>query len=781
MHGHFYQPARENPWTGVVELQDAAAPYHDWNARITVECYARNAASRILDEADRVVRIVNNYAGISFNVGPTLLRWLATAAPSTYELILEGDRTSRHDQYGHGGALAQVYNHVIMPLATPRDRITQVRWGLRDFERRFRRRPEGMWLGETAVDLATLEILADHGISFTILAPHQARRIRRPEGAWPDVTAETLDVSVPYRCRLPSGRTIALFFYHGPLSRAVAFEGLLHNGATFADRLAGALPEEGPQARLLLVASDGETYGHHHQFGDMALAYALDRLSHDDGVRLTNCAAFLTAHPPTAEVEIVENTSWSCAHGIERWRSDCGCRTQPGTQQRWRTPLREAIAWLVDELGARFERRGNEIFRDPWAARDEAVDLVDPAEGTADGFLRRHGVRPDDTHRRAALILLEMQRHALLMQSSDGWFFDDVAGSETVQILSHAARAIELAEDAGLEDGLLAYLRRAPGNTERYPDGAAVYEALVRPRALAPRTAGAIHAMTTLFDAPSTALSGDLTVSPIDRGTTTAGGHTLTVGRARVRNVVTEMASDVTYAAAHFGGHEVHCAVAEGWPEDRYAEVRDSLLDRLGRDVLSEVLRTMDQSFGPRAYTLNDLPVEDRRAVLKRIAQPVLDALEQVYRRLYQDNRPLMEYLRTAAASVPPALVTAAVVAVTGELERILTTDAKSPLPEAAAHLLHELQGWGRELHAARFEPLLRSRLERVLAGPQRPAERARRAMAILAFARDAGITINLWEAQNLFARGLHATSPADPAVRELAAALDFSVDKIGG
>jgi alpha-amylase/alpha-mannosidase (GH57 family) len=783
VHGHFYQPARENPWTGVVELQDAAAPYHDWNDRITAECYARNAASRILDEADRVVRVVNNYAGISFNVGPTLLRWLAAAVPSTYELILDGDRTSRREQYGHGGALAQVYSHAIMPLATPRDRITQVRWGLRDFERRFRRRPEGMWLAETAVDLATLEILADHGITFTILAPHQARRVRRPEGSWAEVTAETLDVSVPYRCRLPSGRTIALFFYHGALSRAVAFEGLLHNGATFADHLVHALPEEGPQPQLLLVASDGETYGHHHQFGDMALAFALDRLSAGDGLRVTNCAAFLAAHPPTAEVEIAENTSWSCAHGIERWRSDCGCRTRDGTQQRWRTPLREAVTWLVDELGGRFERRGAEVFRDPWASRDEAVDLVDPADGAVDGFLRRHGVPPDAAHRHAALGLLEMQRQALLMQSSDGWFFDDVAGPETVQILSHAARAIELAEDAGsnLEEGLLAYLRRAPGNTEQFPDGGAVYEMLVRPRMLPARTAGAIYAMTTLFDAPAATLAGDLTVSSIDRGVTTAGGHTLAVGRARVRHTPTETERDVTFAVAHFGGHEVHCALAEGWPEERYAEIRTSLLDRLGRDVLSEILRTMDQSFGPDGYTLDDLPVEDRRAVLERIARPVLDALEEVYRRLYQDNRPLMEYLRTAAGTVPPALVTAAVVAVTSEMERVLSSDPKAPLPPAAGTLLGELQRWGRELHAARFEPLLRGRLERVLEGPQRPAERARRALAILAFAQGAGITINLWEAQNLFARRLSPAAPGEAAVRELAVALRFSVDKMRG
>ncbi len=782
VHGHFYQPARENPWTGVVELQDAAAPYHDWNTRITAESYARNAASRILDEADEIVRIVNNYAAISFDAGPTLLRWLARAAPGTYELILEGDRTSRHDHYGHGGALAQVYNHVIMPLTTPRDRATQVRWGIRDFERRFRRRPEGMWLGETAVDVATLEILADHAITFTILAPHQARRVRRPEGGWSDVTAETLDVSVPYRCRLPTGRSIAIFFCHGPLSRAVAFEGLLHNGVAFADRLAGALPAEDPQPQLLLVASDGETYGHHHQFGDMALAYALDRFSGGDGsgsggVRPTNCAAFLAAHPPTVEVEIAENTSWSCAHGIERWRSDCGCRTDPGTQQQWRAPLREAVSWLVDELDARFQREGSELFGDPWAARDEAVDLVDPAEGTLDGFLRRHGVRLDDAgRRRTALRLLEMQRQALLMQSSDGWFFDDVAGPETVQILSHAARAIELADDAAahLEDGLLDYLRRAQGNTARYPDGAVVYEELVRPRTVPPRTAAAIHAMATFFDVAPVTLTGDLTVSTLDRGTAAAGGHTLSVGQARVRHAITENEQTMVFAAAHFGGHEVHCAVADGWPPERYAQVRASLLDRLGRDVLSEVLRAMDQTFGPEAFTLNDLPVEDRRAVLDRIARPVLAALEDVYRRLYNENRPLMEYLRTASAPVPPALVTAAVVAVTGELERVLRTDPKTPLPQAAVPLLRELQGWGRELHAARFEPLLRTRLEHILAGPQRPAERARRALAILEFARGGGITINLWEAQNLFARGLQAAAPDDPTVRDLGRQLRF-------
>lgn len=782
IHGHFYQPARENPWTGVVEMQDGATPYHDWNARITAECYARNAASRILDGAGRIVRIVNNYAGISFDAGPTLLRWLAAEAPSTYELLLDGDRASRREQYGHGGAVAQVYNHMIMPLATPRDRSTQVRWGVRDFERRFRRRPEGMWLPETAVDLATLEDLADLGIGFTILAPHQARRVRQTDGSWAAVTADSLDTSMPYRCRLPSGRWISLFFYHGPLSRAVAFEGLLESGAGFADRLAGTLPDQDTLPRLVLVASDGEMYGHHHALGDMVLADALDRLSRTDGVRLTNCAAYLAAHPPTVEVEIAEDTSWSCVHGVERWQRDCGCGRHRATQQRWRAPVREAITRLADELGTLFERRGSEIFRDPWAARDEAIDLVDSADGAADGFLRRHGVRSGGGHRGTALVLLEMQRQALLMQSSDGWFFDDVAGVETVQILSHAGRAIELAgtlapdptASSRLEEEFLAHLRRAPGNTERFPHGAAVYQALVRPRMVAPARAVAIYAMTAMFDAPSPTLSREMTVSPVDRATAASGGHALAVGRAHVRHRLTADEASVAFAVAHFGGHQVQCAVAAGWPEERYADVRAGLLDRLARDVLSEVVRSIDAAFGPQGLTLSDLPVEDRRAVLDRIARPTLDRLVDAYRRLYDETRPLMEYLRAAAVPIPGPFLTAAVVVLTRDLEQILREAPDAPLPARAHDLLRELHGWERRLHAERFEPLLRERLERALA--VKPAdEAAARAIEVLDLAEAAGLTLNLREAQNRFVRLTKAGRPA--SLRDLGTRLHFVVD----
>jgi alpha-amylase/alpha-mannosidase (GH57 family) len=779
IHGHFYQPSRENPWTDVVEVEDTASPYHDWNERVTAECYARNASSRLLDEGGRILRIVNNYAHLSYNVGPTLLRWLARHAPGTYELILEGDRVSRKDQYGHGGAIAQVFNHVIMPLATTRDRVTQVRWGIRDFERRFKRKPEGIWLPETAVDVETLEILVSHGMAFTLLAPHQAKRIRRAEGAWKDVTEETLDVTVPYRCRLPSGRSIAIFFYHGPTSRAVAFEGLLHDGKVFADRLTSVIPDD-QQARILVVASDGETYGHHHKFGDMALAYAMDRLARDGTLRIINLATFLAAHPPTHEAEIAERTSWSCVHGVERWRSDCGCNTGKGWHQRWRGPLREGITRLAEGLSSLYETRGAQVFRDAWAARDEAVDLLDPTPGVVEAFLSRHGAGTDSRERtRTALRLLEMQRQAMLMQSSDGWFFDDVSGAETVQILSHAARALDLARGFGadLEEEFIGHLRRAPGNLERWPDGGAVYDHLVRRRAVGAREAAAYYVMTGLVGVRSQALVGTIAVTERDRADASSGSHTLGVGRVLVRSAPLDADEDVVYAVAHFGGHEVHCAVADGWDDVRYAEVRTALLDRYRKEVVSEVVRAIDQAFGSTYFTLRDLPLADRRSVLARLSERTLGNLEDVYRRLYHDNRPLMEYLRDAGAPVPVPLVTAAVVALTRDLEDVLAGDAGSPLRPRAQELLTELRSWGREVHPERFEPLLRRRLEHSLASAGPVADRLTRATDVLDFAEAAGVTMNLWEAQNAFYR--LTGSARDANLKTLGDRLHFVMDKI--
>ncbi|HEX6496813.1 MAG TPA: glycoside hydrolase, partial [Acidobacteriaceae bacterium] len=375
VHGHFYQPPRENPWLETVETQDSASPYHDWNERITAECYAPNGAARIVDSKNRILRITNNYARMSFNVGPTLLSWMQDKAPLTYAMIRDADRLSQRQFGGHGSAMAQVYNHMIMPLASTRDRETQIVWGIADFEHRYGRKPEGMWLAETAVDLESLDLLARHGIRFTILAPHQCARVRPLSGAdapstviakdlttsadasevavmkarWKETPEASVDTTQPYLVQTSPGHSIAVFFYNGPVSRAIAFDGLLNSGEAFADRLMGGFGErEG--AQLVHVATDGESYGHHHRHGEMALAYAFQLIEEGDA-KLTNYGQFLANFPPAYEAEIVENSSWSCFHGVERWRSDCGCNGgRPGCNQKWRAPLREALDWLRDSV-----------------------------------------------------------------------------------------------------------------------------------------------------------------------------------------------------------------------------------------------------------------------------------------------------------------------------------------------------------------------------------------------------------------------------------------------
>ncbi|MFA7403981.1 MAG: DUF3536 domain-containing protein, partial [Pelobacteraceae bacterium] len=440
IHGHFYQPPRENPWLESIEIQDSAYPYHDWNDRITAECYAPNTASRNLDRDGRIMGIISNYARISFNFGPTLLSWMEKYAPETYEAILTADRQSILWRSGHGAALAQVFNHIIMPLATLRDKQTQVTWGIRDFEHRFRRFPEGMWLAETAVDTETLEVLAGNGICFTVLAPHQAGKVRVGDsGRWKDVSGSRIDPSQAYLCRLPSGRSITLFFYDGPISQAVAFEKLLESGEQFAARLIAGFSNHRRNAQLVHIATDGETYGHHHHFGEMALGHALDHIEGNGLARLTNYGEFLELHPATLEVQIIENSSWSCMHGIERWRGDCGCNSggNANWNQQWRKPLRDALDCLSKQLGDCYEKGMSGLVKEPWDARDDYIDvLLDRSAENVAAFLCKHSQRPlDEDATVAVLSLLEMQRHALLMFTSCGWFFDELTGLETVQVI----------------------------------------------------------------------------------------------------------------------------------------------------------------------------------------------------------------------------------------------------------------------------------------------------------------------------------------------------------
>ncbi|PYM37096.1 MAG: glycoside hydrolase, partial [Candidatus Rokuibacteriota bacterium] len=473
IHGHFYQPPRENPWLEAVEIQDSAAPHHDWNERVTDECYAPNTAARRVDERNRVLDVVNNFEKISFNVGPTLFAWLARHRPDVGAKIVEADGLSVRAHGGHGNAIAQVYNHMIMPLASRRDKVTQVRWGVRDFRARFGREPEGIWLPETAVDDETLEVLAEAGLKFTILAPHQARRARALAGGdWQEVD-DRVDPSRPYLWRGPRGLSLALFFYNAPISRAIAFEKLLERSENLVAWLLAAFADDRDEPQLVHCATDGESYGHHSRFGEMALAAALQRLEADTPGVLTNYGAFLAAHPPAHEVEIHERTSWSCAHGVERWRADCGCRTRSDWHQRWRAPLREALDWLGEQIDACYEARASAHLKDPWAARDAYVDIVlDRSPDRLEAFLAAHRRAPLDA---AACVetrkLLEMQRQRMLMHTSCGWFFDEISALEPVQVLRYAALAVEYLADLGggrLEDELVRRLAAAPSNLPEY-------------------------------------------------------------------------------------------------------------------------------------------------------------------------------------------------------------------------------------------------------------------------------------------------------------------------
>jgi alpha-amylase/alpha-mannosidase (GH57 family) len=582
IHGHFYQPPREHPWLGVVEPEPSAAPHRDWNARVTAECYAPNTAARVLDRAGRLVALIDTYEWCSFDFGPTLLSWLAPNAADVLDAVRRADAASRA-RTGHGNAWAQAYSHPILPLSTPRDVRTQVLWGRADFEHRFGRAPEGMWLPEMAVDLESLAALARAGIPLTMLAPHQARRVRplgAKDDAWRDVTPATLDVRRLYRCCLPGGGAVDVVFREPGASHDVAFGPLLDDGAALARRLREAAMA-GHEEGILTVASDGETYGHHHRFGEMALAFALRLLAEEPGLTLTNPAAFRERFPPTDEVEIVEGTSWSCVHGIDRWRADCGCRTggEAGWTQAWRVPLREAIDWLRDELAGVYESRAGEVLHDPWAARDRYVAcLLDP--GRIDAFLAAEvGRTPTLREAVAARRLLELARNALLMQTSCGWFFDELTRIEPVQILRYAARAIELAEAFGarLEDGFCDRLAAAHSNRSDGGDGAGLYRRAARGQAASPARVAATAGMLAVLDdephlpgwevlLPVAPRGGRLETEAVVREASTGADAlvgitvTLGVGRAPVCRV-----GEAEFTLAHLFGVQ-----------------REALLDRLG-------------------------------------------------------------------------------------------------------------------------------------------------------------------------------------------------------
>ncbi|MFH1490305.1 MAG: DUF3536 domain-containing protein [Pseudomonadota bacterium] len=729
IHGHFYQPPRENPWLETIELQDSAYPYHDWNTRITAECYAPTAKSRILDDRERIVRMVNNYSRISFNFGPTLLAWMEKNTRDVYEAIITADRESRELFSGHGSALAQGYNHIILPLANTRDKTTQAVWGIEDFKSRFSRDPEGMWLPETAVDLESLELMAGLGIRFTVLSPFQAVRVK-PMGktAWQDVSEGKIDSTMPYTLHLPSGRTIAVFFYNGDISRAVAFEKLLSSGDIFSRRLVGGFSDAGERPRLVHIATDGESYGHHHRFGDMALAYALDVIESKQLAQLTNYGEYLEKFPPTHEVEILEDTSWSCAHGIERWRSDCGCRTgsNPTWHQEWREPLRRALDRLRDEITPHFEDTGRGIFRDPWEARNHYIGVIGGRTGEGvDQFFGAHTVRrPEPQERVRALKLMELQRHAMLMYTSCGWFFDDLAGIETVQILQYAGRAIQLAGDLfgrDFEAGFLEILEQARSNDPKKGDGRQIYEQMVRPAVVDLKKVCAYDAIACLFNHFSEkGAVGPYETVQEDSRSLEAGSAKLVLGKGHITSGITEEMATHTFAVLHLGDHNLNCGVGLYEGEEKFQSMSSEIPEAFERADFPETLRLIDRHFEKDIYTLKSLYRDEQRRILNLILQSTLEGTEAVYRNIYEKNAPIMLFLKDSQSPPPGILLTAAELVINADLRLAFKGDI--PDRRHIENLLKRADTLGLSLELDALEYAFRKNVEKlakaVHAGP---------------------------------------------------------------
>jgi len=679
VHGHFYQPPRENPYLDTIERQPSAEPYHDWNERIHYECYRPNAFARVLNERGDIVGIVNNYEYLSFNIGPTLMSWLQRYDVEVYQRILEADRKSCDRLNGHGNAIAQVYNHIIMPLANKRDKYTQIRWGKEDFRSRFNRDPEGMWLAETAVDYPTLEALIAEGIRFIVLAPSQAERCRllptdeQPVTQWLEVGGGQIDPTRPYRCFLPGGKPdrdyIDIFFYDGPISRDMGFSDVLFNSHHLAGRIGQAVRGDHRRSQVISVATDGETFGHHKGGTEKSLAYAFKEEFPRRGWTVTNFAHYLSLNPPAWEVELKPVTAWSCSHGVNRWQDDCGCGGGGVWHQKWRRPLRTALDWLRDQLIKVYEETGRKFFIDPWKARDEYIKVVrDRSAANVDRFLSRHrSHKLTPAEQVDALRLLEMQRHSLLMYTSCGWFFEELSRPEGVQILRYASRAIELAGDVAgvqLEAGFLKRLTLAPSNIDFFKHGAEVYRHLVVSAQISFKQVAAQYAISSLFTTyPQDQRVYCYDAQQLDYQLQRMGTLTLAVGQLRLVSQITWESAHLVFAVLHMGGWDFHCCIQPFAGRRAYSQLKDKLFDSLKQASTAHSILAMNQLFGDQCFSLQNLFAEERHRIMRLLTQETLTRLDQLYSQVYRDNYGMLMAFQRDELTVPQELQVAAEVA----------------------------------------------------------------------------------------------------------------------
>lgn len=665
IHGHFYQPPRENPWLEAIELQDSALPFHDWNERICKECYNPNSVSRIVDNKNQILDIVNNYQYMSFNFGPTLLSWMEEFAPLTYERIIKADIDSISEHSGHGNALAQVYNHMIMPLANAHDKETQVKWGIRDFEYRFGRKPEGIWLAETAVDDATLKVLVDNGIKFTILSPYQALKIRKTgDKEWQDVSWGNIDParSYKYTLKCDSKKSIDLFFYDGAISRSVAFDELLKDGNRFIKRLKEGVSETRNYPQLVNIATDGESYGHHTKFGDMALSYVLKIKAEDEGFKITNYAEYLDKYESDYEVDIKQASSWSCFHGVGRWKEDCGCSTggHPGWNQKWREPLRNALDYLRDELAKVFEAEGPKYFNDnPWTIRNKYIDVILDRNYITIRKFQKENFKPDLTEEQKVkgMELLEIQRQAMLMYTSCGWFFSEISGIETVQIMKYAARAMQLVARFTNEDFETHFkdiLSQAKSNIAEFGTGKDIYEHFVKPSVVTAKQIACLWAISSIYqDFEDEEDVYCYTVKRLSYQKVQKGSSNFLVGHIEISSKVTLQKANLMFALMQYAGGDFHCAIKEFSNDAEFNELQATLIKTFALNPITEIIRTLDEKFGKEYFTLKDIFIEERKKILQILLKDQLEKFGNTYKEMYDQGKGSIYHMQNLGLEIP--------------------------------------------------------------------------------------------------------------------------------
>lgn len=664
IHGHFYQPPRENPWLEAIELQDSALPFHDWNERINKECYNPNSISKIVDNRNRILDVVNNYEHMSFNFGPTLLSWMEHFAPLTYERIIKADIESVSEHSGHGNAMAQVYNHIIMPLANENDKQTQIKWGIRDFEYRFGRKPEGMWLAETAVDDETLKYLEENGIKFTVLSPYQALKFRQEgDKDWQDVSWGNIDPARSYRYYIKSapGKFIDLFFYDGAISRSVAFDELLKDGNKFIKRLKEGISDCRDYPQLINIATDGESYGHHTKFGDMALSYVLKIRAKDEGFKITNYAEYLDKYRSNCEVDIKQASSWSCFHGVGRWKEDCGCSTggHPGWNQKWRKPLRDALDYLRDELIVVFENEGQKYFDNVWNVRNKYINVIlDRNEMNVKKF-QQENFKPDltDDDKVRAMELLEIQRQAMLMYTSCGWFFSEISGIETVQIMKYAARAMQLAArftSKNLEEKFLEILSQAKSNIPEFGTGKDIFERFVKPSIITVKQIATLWALSSLYqDFEDEENVYCYTITRKAYKKVQKNSSTFIVGHIEIQSKITLQKSNVMFALMQYAGGDFHCTIKEYSDDAEFNRIKNDLIKIYTMNTLTEIIRALDEYFGKEYFTLKDIFIEERRKILQILLKGKLEKFSQTYQEMYDEGKGSIYHLQGLGLSIP--------------------------------------------------------------------------------------------------------------------------------